>query len=320
MISVVVPVYKNEGNIPDLFVALEVIANALGSPLEVVFVVDGSPDHSYLELTRRLSKTTGFAAQLLTLSRNFGSFSAIRAGMEVARGSRIAVMAADLQEPPSLILEFDRLLRSTEHDIALGRRSGRSDPFWGRLSADLFWRFYRRYIEPAVPPGGVDIFACTDKVRDRLLQLREVHSSLIGQLFWVGFRRVFVSYERRERQVGKSAWTFRKKIQYLFDSIFSFSDLPIRLLTRVGLLGLVSSIGLAGLVVLAKMLGDIPVPGYSATVLIVTFFGALNCLGLGVVGNYVFRTFENSKGRPNFIVATHEFFDVPNTNLANEGP
>lgn len=310
MISVVIPVYKNEGNIPDLLAALEDLARTIGASFEAVFVVDGSPDGSHAELVRRLPEAT-FASQVLALSRNFGSFAAIRAGMEVARGSRIAVMAADLQEPPSLIVEFDRLLRSGQHDIVLGQRTGRSDPFFSRLTANLFWNFYRRYIEPAVPPGGVDIFACTDKVRDRLLQMREVRSSLIGQLFWIGFRRVFVPYERQERQIGKSAWTMKKKVQYLFDSVFSFSDLPIRLLTRVGLLGLLGSVGLAGLVVLLKMLGDIPVPGYSATVLIVTFFGALNCLGLGVVGNYVFRTFENSKGRPNYIVAIHESFGGP---------
>jgi glycosyltransferase involved in cell wall biosynthesis len=306
--SLIVPVYKNAANIAPLLDALVSLRRQLESSLEVVFVVDGSPDDSYTRLALGLP-ATGLRAQLILLSRNFGSFAAIRAGLEAARGDRFAVMAADLQEPPSLVRDFDAALRSGEVDVAIGTRVGRRDPLFTRIASATFWGLYRRWIEPQIPEGGVDIFGCTRQVRDQLLALQENHSSLIGLLFWVGFRRALVPYERREREIGRSAWTLQKRIHYMADSIYAFSDLPIKVLTWVGSLGLLVSISLSLVILLVKAFGDFPVPGYAATVLIVTFFGALNCFGLGIIGNYVWRTFENTKVRPNYIVSTRSVFE-----------
>jgi glycosyltransferase involved in cell wall biosynthesis len=309
MISVVIPVYRNADNIPPLLQALEKLDTQLRGDFEAVFVCDGSPDDSYLRLATALPGMR-FRSQLLCLSRNFGSFSAIRAGLQAASGDRFAVMAADLQEPPELILEFDRLLRTGTVDITVGTRTGRADPLSSRLLASLFWGVYRRYIQPEIPPGGVDIFGCQRQVRDQILGLQENNSSLVGLLFWVGYRRALVPYERRTREIGVSAWTFGKKLRYLMDSVFSFSDLPIRMLMYIGSLGLLVSLLLAGIVLFGKLTGQIPVPGYAATVLTVIFFSALNSFGLGVIGNYVWRTFENTKSRPNFIVASHTTFEA----------
>jgi glycosyltransferase involved in cell wall biosynthesis len=308
MISVVIPVYKNAGNIAPLVEALSVLSTALDRAFEAVFVVDGSPDESYQRLHNALP-TAAFRSQLLLLSRNFGSFAAIRAGLEAAEGEVFAVMAADLQEPPELIVEFSRLLHGGEVDVTIGERTGRADPLVSRLLSELFWGFYRRFVLPDLPRGGVDIFGCSQPVRQQILTLRENNSSLVGLLFWVGFRRVAVPYQRRVRDIGVSAWTLQKKLRYLTDSVFSFSDLPIRLLTRIGLLGLVLSLSFSAMVALAKFTGGIPVPGYAALALLIMFFGALNCFGLGVIGNYVWRTFENTKLRPNFIVSHRSRFD-----------
>jgi glycosyltransferase involved in cell wall biosynthesis len=308
MISVVVPVYKNSENVPALLAALQGLGATLGSALEVVFVVDGSPDDSYLQLASGLP-ATGLRAQLLLLSRNFGSFAAIRAGLQAARGERFAVLAADLQEPPELIAEFDRKLAAGGCDVVIGKREGRGDPLSSRLAANLFWALYRRFVIAEIPPGGVDVFGCTRAVRDQLLALTEQNSSLLGLLFWVGYRREAVGYQRRERVAGVSAWTFAKKLAYLMDSVFSFTDLPIKLLLRIGALGLALSVGLSAVVLTARLSGAIAVPGYAATVLTVTFFGALNCFGLGVLGGYVWRTFENTKQRPGFIVASARQFE-----------
>ncbi|MFA6954573.1 MAG: glycosyltransferase family 2 protein [Thermoanaerobaculia bacterium] len=308
MISLVIPVYCNSGNIPALVDALESLDGKLGGELEVVFVVDGSPDDSYLQLAARLP-AAGFSSQLVSLSRNFGSFAAIRAGLRVARGDRFAVIAADLQEPPELIVEFNRILLAGEHDVVVGQRTSRRDPMVSRLSSSLFWATYRQFVQPEVPAGGVDVFGCTRKVRDELLQLDESNSSLVGLLLWVGFRRAAVPYERRERTIGKSAWTLRKKVRYLMDSVFGFSDLPIRLLLRIGLLGIAVACVFGATVVVARVVGAVPVPGYAATVFTITFFGGLNCFGLGIIGAYVWRTFENTKHRPNYVVASHRAFN-----------
>lgn len=305
--SLVVPVYGNEDGIGDLTAAIAQIKAEVGVPFEAVFVVDGSPDQSLARLRESLPMAP-FASRLVSLSRNFGAFPAIRVGLEHARGDVIAVMAADLQEPPELAVRFFRELDRGEHDIAFGERLGRDDPWHSRLASNLFWSVYRRTVMPAIPKGGVDIFAMRAGFRDQLLALKESNSSLLAQLFWLGGRRVFLGYERRRRAHGKSGWTLRKKLRYLSDSVFAFTDLPIRLLTAFGAIGLFAAVLLGTVTLIAKATGLVEVPGYAGTVLTIIFFGALNSLGLGVVGTYAWRTFENTKQRPLALVQLHENF------------
>lgn len=305
--SLVIPVYRNADSLPRLLQACERLSAQLQNALEVVFVVDGSPDASH-ELLREALPGASFASQLVLLSRNFGSFAAIREGLRAASGKYLAVMAADLQEPPELILTFFEALSGEPLDLVLGTRTARADPLLSRAASSAFWWLYRRTIEPAMPPGGVDVFGCTQQFRDRLVSLPESNSSLVGLLFWLGYRRKLIPYARQPRLSGRSGWTVRKKVKYLFDSLFAFSDLPIRLLAFLGGLGLLTSSVLSVVVLVARVLGLVTVPGYAATVLIVTFFAALNSFGLGVIGSYVWRTFENTKGRPLAIVMTAEQF------------
>lgn len=305
--SVVVPVYNNEATLPVLVERLERLNQELDGSLETVFVVDGSPDGSYLVLKELLPKAE-FASELIALSRNFGSFAAIRQGLEVAAGPYFAVMAADLQEPSELIADFFRILATGEVDITIGVRVQRSDPFLGSLSSRVFWGAYRMLIQREVPPGGVDVFGCNLVVRDAVGSLRESNSSLVGLLFWLGFRRKNVPYERLPREHGSSGWTFRRKVRYLFDSAFSFTDLPIAALLAVGAVGIVAStvLGLAALIL--RLLGDISVPGYTPIVLLLVLSLSTILFGLGIVGSYVWRTFENSKGRPLFVPLSREHF------------
>lgn len=295
--SLVIPVYGNEGSLPDLMEACADLSRQLAGDLEVVFVVDASPDNCFAWLRQHLPDQL-FPSQLLLHSRNFGSFAAIRTGLAAARGQRFAVMAADLQEPISLAREFLELLAKDEADVVVGVREGRDDPFVSSLSSRLFWGLYRAWVMPEIPPGGVDIFGCNAMCRDQLVAFTEHNSSLVGQLFWVGFRRKQVPYARRARVHGKSAWTFAKKLRYLWDSVYSFSDLPIRALKWVGGVSVMLALAASTMVLLARLLGYIDVPGYTPIVLSVMFFGGLNALGLGLVGEYVWRTFENSKARP----------------------
>jgi polyisoprenyl-phosphate glycosyltransferase len=307
MLSLVIPVYRNETSIPALVDAVQGLNDALDGNFEAVFVVDGSPDRCY-ELLNHALPSRRINSQLLLLSRNFGSFAAIRAGLEVGKGDRYAVMAADLQEPPELVLEMDRILRLDQEDVIVASRIARSDPIFTRWSSGLFWWLYRRFVIPEMPPGGIDVFACNRVFRDQLLRMEERHSSLIAQIFWLGYRRRIVSYKRLARQHGKSAWTVRKKINYLADSVFSFTDLPIRLLIRVGG-GITILSGLFGLiVVIARLSGKIEVPGYAATILSIVFFGALNLFGLGIVGSYSWRAYENTKARSLYVaLRQHKF-------------
>lgn len=306
--SLIIPVYKNEQSIPELVAALCGMRDALGGDLEVVLVVDGSPDGSWLLLSEALP-ASGLDAQLLMLSRNFGSFAALRAGLEAATGDLFAVMAADLQEPPQLIVQaFRELQQDRDLDLVIGTREGRDDPLASRIASGIFWGLYRRFVVPEMPSGGVDIFACNRHFRDELLGLQESHSSMISMLFWLGFRRKNIGYRRAERRHGKSAWTLRKKMRYLSDSIFAFTDLPNRLLIWIGAFGVATSALLGAVTLVARMTGFITVPGYAATILVIAFFAALNLFGLGLVGSYAWRAYENSKMRPLSIVRSRRAF------------
>jgi glycosyltransferase involved in cell wall biosynthesis len=312
MFSLVVPIYRNEESIPDLLAALADLNARMDGDFEAVLVVDGSPDRSARMLEEELP-TAQFRTQLIRLSRNFGSFAAIRIGLEHARGEHFGVMAADLQEPPELILEFRKRLQSGTCDVVVGTRTGRGDPLSSRLFSSLFWFVYRTIAQREVPRGGVDVFGCTDRFRDHLVALNESNSTLVGLIFWLGFRRQEVEYSRRPRRHGRSAWSFSRKLRYLLDSTFAFSDVPIRLLSGVGLLGMGLAVVLGLVVLWSKISGAIQVPGYTATVLTVMFFGGLNSLGLGLIGEYVWRAFENTKRRPNGIVDVHEEFEGRHT-------
>lgn len=301
--SVVIPVYKNEASIPRLLEALSNMSRQLDGHMEVVFVVDGSPDRSF-GLLRAALERLEYPAQLLAHSRNFGSFPAIRTGLAAARGDYFGVMAADLQEPPELLIAFIKALELDECDVAIGTRTGRNDPYASRLASGLFWGLYRRLVVHDMPEGGVDVFGCNRTFRDQLLKLEESRSSLIALIFWLGFRRKLVSYERLERQEGKSSWTLNKKVEYMMDSIFAFTDYPIRLLIRIGVVGCMLSVVLSVLVFAGHLTGRIIVPGYAATMLVVLFFGMLNLLGLGLVGTYAWRGYENSKIRPLAVIAS----------------
>jgi polyisoprenyl-phosphate glycosyltransferase len=305
--SVVVPVYRNEAEIGELVARLAEVDARVPGGIEAVCVVDGSPDACHGLLASALPRAP-FASRLVLLSRNFGSFAAVREGLRAAGGRYFAVMSADLQEDASVVVGFFDALRAGEADIVLGVRESRADPWASRVASAIFWGLYRAFIRRDVPPGGVDVFGCNAAFRDQLLQLCESRSSLVGQILWLGFRRKLVPYARVARRQGRSAWTVRRKVAYLLDSVYSFSDLPVRVFLALGALGLCASIVLTAAVLAAKAMGTIPVPGYAATVLTIVFFASLNLLGLGIVGSYVWRAYENTKARPLAVVMRNDAF------------
>ena len=308
MLSLIIPIYKNEANLDRLLDALASLDQRLEGELEVVCVVDGSPDGSFQILEERLPRMVR-CSQLASLSRNFGSFNAITAGMELGRGEYFAVLAADLQEPPDLVVQFYESLRDGSADIVFGYRIKRSDPWFTELSATLFWAIYRRFVIKEMPPGGVDVFGCTRRVRDRILSFPEANSSLMALLFWVGFRRRYIGYERQLRKEGQSTWTLPMKLRYSLDSIFNFTDLPVRLLLALGGLGTLTAVVLGAVIVTLRLTNGIPVAGYTALALMILFFGSLMTLGMGIVGQYVWLCLQNARRRPNYLIDSIRVFD-----------
>jgi glycosyltransferase involved in cell wall biosynthesis len=303
VISIVIPVYKNQDSLDRLLSELSALNASMPEPLEVVFVVDGSTDRSLAILQGKLPGCP-FQWQLISLSRNFGAWSALSAGMARARGDYVAAMAADLQEPPELMIRFLEVLAAGRADIVIGRRDRRSDPWFSLMCSRLYWAAYRTFVVKDIPPGGVDVFAITREVRDVLVAFNEASTSLVALLFWIGFRREFVEYARAPRLEGKSAWTFGKKLRLAVNMVFNFSDLPLQLLLFVGGFGMVASLIWGVVVLAARILGLISVPGYTALIVAIGFFGGLTSMGLGIIGQYLWLVLQNVRNRPNYIIAS----------------
>jgi len=315
--SVIIPVYKNQNTIDETVRRMELMAEGFQWEMEAVFVVDGSPDESLKTLTARLA-SSNMQHQILELSRNFGSFTAIRQGMRVAKGQYLAVMAADLQEPAAVVESFFSALDAGLADVVIGRREGRNDKPTTVWAARVFWTLFRKFVNAEVPVGGVDVFGCTREVGDLVASFSESHTSLVGLIYWVGFRRLEVPYVREKRPGGRSAWTLRKKWRYLSDSVFAFTDLPVVLLQVVGAAGIMLST-LFGLgVFIAWTVGSIDEPGYTSLMLVILGSASALLLGLGIVGSYAWRAFENTKHRPLAIVRTHINNGIPHVPTRHE--
>ena len=229
--------------------------------------------------------------------------------------ARLALYAATPEALGDLLEVVNKLgaqgLERDEADVTLGKRDARNDPMGSAGASGLFWRMYRRLVQPDVPSGGIDVFGCNQVCRDQLVALDEANSSLVGLLVWIGFRRAFVPYARQARKHGRSAWSFQRKLKYMVDSIYAFSDLPIRLLTRAGALSVLVAVVVGAVVLVQRLRGAIPVAGYTVQVLMIMFFGGLNAFGLGIVGGYVWRAHENTKRRPHAIVMSRREFGSP---------
>ena len=295
--TVVIPVYKNAESILQLISSLESSLAKLCSFTEVIFVNDGSPDDSSGIILSR-ARSSPLEIRIVQHSRNFGSFSAIRTGLEYARGDYVGVISADLQEPTNLLIDFFSALSNGDVDIVFGIRNVRNDPLISKIFSSAYWKTYRKFINREIPKSGVDVFACNRSVVNVLKTLRESNSSLIGMLFWVGFRRTFIKYDRLQRQQGKSSWSFQKKLRYMSDSVFAFSDLPIRAIRFVGFVGVSFTILFGSYLIYAAVDNRISVPGYAPIMLAILFGNSALLIALGILGSYIWRAYANSQMRP----------------------
>jgi glycosyltransferase involved in cell wall biosynthesis len=299
--SIVVPVYNNNETIKELINDLNSIYAKLKCSIEVIFVIDGSPDNS-VEVIKENTGIFLFSHTIIELSRNYGSFSAIKCGIENSNGRVVAVKTADLQEPVDLVIDFYNVINDKKIDIVFGTRKSRSDGIISNTLSKLFWKIYKKYINKEIPISGSDVFACTNRVVKEIKNLNESNSSLLGLLYWVGFKKDYVEYERKPRLKGKSSWNFGRKINYALDSIFSFTNLPVIAIQIIGVLGIAISLIASMVILILKLSGLILVPGYTALMLVVLFSNSSLLFAIGLVGNYSWRAFENTKNRPSVII------------------
>ena len=303
-LSIVIPVYYNGPNLPPLYQDIrEKILDVVDYDVEIVMVDDGSGDDSYREMLKLAMKDERI--RLFKLSRNFGSDAAVLCGLVNSTGECAVVKAADLQEPTEMILD---MVQKWEEgcNVVLAVREGREESKSQEFFADLYYDMTRRFALPNMPKKGFDVFLLDRRVIKVLGGMSEPNSALDGQLLWAGFKTGTVSYIRRERKIGKSRWTLKKKIRLVADTLFSFSTVPITCVTGLGFLSVVGSIIWALDALISKLTGKIDVTGWTMMFIFQLLSFGIIMLTLGLLGAYLWRTFDASRRRPPYLIEIAE--------------
>jgi glycosyltransferase involved in cell wall biosynthesis len=305
--SIIIPVYYNELNLPETIPQLISLAdNFLGYHLELVFVDDGSGDRTLEVLLDSQSKHPE-TIKVVKLTRNFGSMAAIQAGFTIATGDCVGMISADLQDPPEL---FQEMLGYWEKGIKaiFAIRQDRQDPFLQKQFSNGYYSLIRKFAIPDYPDGGFDFFIIDRQVIDQLNHIQEKNTNLMTLIFWLGFKPVMIPYIRRSRTKGKSRWTFTKKIKLFVDTFVAFSFFPIRLLSIIGFLVAISSFMYGMFILFYWLFLGIDVRGYVPIMLIMTFTSGIQMTMLGVLGEYLWRTLDEVRRRPAFVI--DEIYDA----------
>lgn len=299
LVSVVVPVYFNAESLPRLAERLKNVAQASDHDLEVLFVDDGSTDESWPRIEAIARDWP--AARGLRLTRNFGSQMAIMAGLREARGEAVAVLSADLQEPPELLPEMVAAWRRGATAVLAVRRS-RPEGLATRAAAGFYYRMLRRLAFSQMPEGGFDCFLIGRPAVDFLVEAGEVHTSLPGLILWGGFPTALVPYDRVAREQGESRWTLTKKLKYFLDAVISFSYAPLRWMSVAGAILALAAFAYAVFLIAYKLVEGQPIQGWTSLMVALAFFSGVQLLSLGILGEYLWRTLDAARARKGFLV------------------
>jgi dolichol-phosphate mannosyltransferase len=300
-LSIVAPCYNEEGSVGEFVRRVKAVCEGLRCAYEIVLVNDGSRD-------RTLPVALGLASadptvRVINLLRNFGHQAAATAGLDVAKGDIVVLIDADLQDPPEVIPEM--IARWEEGaDVAYGqRRTRQGESRLKIVSAGLFYRVLRRMTHSDIPADTGDFRLMDRRIVEVLRQMRERHRFIRGMVSWVGGTQVAVRYDRNARVAGETKYPLRKMISFALDAITSFSVVPLRLVTYLALL-IITLASLATITVFIVKLShpDYFIPGFPATMLTIIFFGGVQLLALGVIGEYVGRMYESVKSRPIYVI------------------
>lgn len=307
-LDVVIPVYNEEDVLPELRRRLTAALEAASSQWRIILVDDGSHDQSREMILQWRSEDSRVI--LVELSRNFGHQSAISAGISFADARAVAVMDADLQDPPELLKEMIELWRNGS-DVVVARRRSRAETGWRRVAFGAYHFLMERFGNMPTS-ANTGVFGLMDRrVARHYQKLSERHRFFPGLRDWLGFRREEVLYDRDDRAAGAPKQSIGRLIAYGLDSIFSFSYQPLRLMTYLGVMIALAGFSLAAYFITKRLLGvEIADTGFTTLVTLVTVLGGLNLIGLGLIGEYVGRIYDEAKNRPFFIVrAAHGLSD-----------
>jgi len=307
--SLVLPIYNEEATIPELVRRLAELIEKLDGSAEVILVDDGSSDRSY-ELMRS-AREADPRFKLLRLSRNFGHQVAVTAGLDVAAGSAVIVMDADLQDPPEVALELAARWRDGYDVVYAVREEREGETSFKRATASLFYRLFRRMSDVDVPLDVGDYRLVDRRALDAFRSMRESNRYVRGMFSWIGYRQVGVPFRREERYAGETKYPLRKMLRFATDGIVSFSAYPLRLALNLGFIVSALSFLLGVVFLISKFAGFYSVPGLASIAGFVAFLGGIQLLLIGIMGEYVARIHDEVKGRPLYLVSDTQGLEPP---------
>ena len=299
-ISIVTPCYYNGMNIPETYEVIkrDVFDVCKDIDFEWVLVDDGSKDDTLeqaLKIQQKDSRT-----KVVKLSRNFGEFRAIVAGMSKATGDAVVVISADLQDPPELIPEMIESWKKGNL-VNLAVRKGREESKLKNFFADTYYKLVRKWVEPNYPKRGFDFFLIDKRVADELVEMQEKNSSIYLQLIWLGYTPTEIEYTRREREKGKSMWTYSKRINLFIDTFVVFSHKPIRFISWSGFFLSLSGLIFAIYFLIDKCTNDV-LPGWTSLMVAMLLLSGFQMIMLGMLGEYMWRNLDESRNRPLYVI------------------
>jgi polyisoprenyl-phosphate glycosyltransferase len=300
LISIIVPCYNEEGNLPELHRRISAVMASVATPYELLFVDDGSSDNSSFVL-RQLHESDQ-RVTVLELSRNFGHQAAVCAGIDHARGDAVVMLDADLQHPPEKIAELIERWREGYEVVCTVRKDPETLPKFKKFTSWLFYRLINALSSTSVAENSADFRLMDRKVVEQFRNLRESNKFLRGLVGWVGFRQCSITYDAGPRHCGATKYSFLKMLKLAFDGITSFSAFPLHVSTALGVCVSVFSFFYAVYAVYIRLFTHQALPGWASVLVAVLFLGGVQLLSLGVIGEYLNRIYTETKGRPPYIV------------------
>ena len=300
-LSLVVPCYNEEESIPLFQNAVQETVRDCGYDYEIVYVDDGSRDNTMVQL-RKIYKEQPCPVKVIRFSRNFGKEAALFAGIREASGDYISLIDADLQQDPQIVRNMVQILdQDQEYDIVAAYQDRRGEGKLLSLFKKGFYATINRLSDVTLKSDASDFRTFRRIVADSIMELDEYHRFSKGIFAWVGFNTCFIPYTAGKRIAGKTKWHFGKLLNYAIDGIIGYSTKPLRMATFLGGMTSVTALIYLVIVILEKLITGIDIPGYATIIVLILFLGSMQLFCIGIIGEYVGRTFEQSKKRPIYI-------------------
>ena len=301
LISFILPVFRNEGSIRITCSKIEELFHykLQTFDFEIVLVNDGSDDGSWAEILEITSVNERIKA--LSFSRNFGQVAAMIAGARYAKGNAAVFMSADLQDPVELIEEMIQEWQNQKSEIVICYRTDREDSISSKLTSAIFYRFMK-IANPKMPEGGFDYVLLDRKPLDVFKEIDERNRFFQGDILWMGFNIKFIPYKRLKRTIGKSQWNFSKKLKYFIDGSLNTSYIPIRFMSMIGMATAIIGFIYAFVVAYTRFINKVPFKGYAPIVILLLIIGGLIMIMLGIIGEYLWRVYDETRKRPIYII------------------